>query len=308
MSKADARKFFPFSALVWIRDGVLIDRMPLNALAFAYCYQATALKQIHTNSQKSRTRLPSITTLTNFALAKSGISCAAKAKAFAESTDVEDSSAAVARLYNQLCNVAATECCYFPGALDLLKDLHLGGVKNFISSALEQEVLDLWLTSKQGLALAPYLTEAMGKREAFEKGQDHFAHVTRLTAPTREKKICYVADARQEILQAEKCKASFKLLTVGFAHCLTREKFQLADELIMKAIKGEQDLRESPLRHYLENGNEPQEQGRPTGKLNLQALDLPVQNNLADAGADFVVEGEGAQLFARLRQRLEKTL
>ncbi len=306
MSKADARKFFPFSAVVWIRDGVLIDRMPLNALAFAYCYQGIALKQIHTNSQQSLARLPSITALTNFALAKSGISCAAKAKAFAESTGAEDSSLAVAGLYNRLCNAAASECPYFPGALDLLKDLHLAGVKNFISSALEQEVLDQWLTSKQGLALAPYLTEAMGKREAFEKGPDHFAHVSRLTVPTSEKSICYVADARQEILQAEKCKESFSLLTVGFAHSLTREKFQLADELILSAIEEEQDLRESPLTFYLENENEAQ--GRATGKLDLHALDLPARNNLADAGADFVVEGEGAQLFALLRQRLEKAL
>lgn len=189
--------------------------------------------------------------------------------AFAESTGAEDNSEPVARLYNQLCNVAAAECRYFPGALALLKDLHLAGVKNFISSALDQEVLDLWLTSKQGLALAPYLDEALGKREAFEKGQDHFAQVSRLTLPASEKDICYVADARQEILQALRCKASFKLLTVGFAHRLTREKFQLADELILTAIEREQNLRESPLRHYIENKDDPQGQGLAIGKLYL---------------------------------------
>ncbi|HNA73022.1 MAG TPA: hypothetical protein PKW73_06775, partial [Candidatus Obscuribacter sp.] len=65
MSKADSSESFTFSAAVWIRDGVLIDRMPLNALAFAYCYQAILLKQIHTNPHHTGLRtIPSISTLT----------------------------------------------------------------------------------------------------------------------------------------------------------------------------------------------------------------------------------------------------
>ncbi|MBI5172064.1 MAG: hypothetical protein HY986_04205 [Candidatus Melainabacteria bacterium] len=306
MSEADSRKSFKFSAAVWIRDGVLIDRMPLNALAFAYCYQAVLLKQIHTNPHHSLPRtIPSISTLTNFALAKSGISCADKAGAFGEKAISDDTPTQVAALYNQLCAVAGSKCQYFPGAIDLLKDLQQAGVQNFISSALEQEVLDHWLTSKQGLALAPYLAENLGKRKDFAKGKDHFAHVAKLTQRQIPEPILYVADARQEIMQAKSCQTSFNLLIVGFAHCLKREKFAQADELILTSINEHRHLRESALGVYLNNeAGRAEEQGSPL-KLSLKVLELPDDSGLAGAGADLLVEGAGSEIFNLLRQKLQ---
>ena len=304
MSKADSSKSFTFSAAVWIRDGVLIDRMPLNALAFAYCYQAILLKQIHTNPHHTGLRtIPSISTLTNFALAKSGISCADKAGAFGDSAMDDDTANQVASLYNQLCAVAGSQCQYFPGAVELLKDLQQAGVHNFISSALEQEVLDHWLTSEQGLALAPHLAEVLGKREAFAKGKEHFAHVAKLTRRQTPQPILYVADARQEILQAKSCQTSFNLFIVGFAHCLKKEKFARADELILTSIKGHRHLIESPLGVYLNN-----EAGRADKQgalLDLNILELPAESGLANAGADLLVEGAGSEIFNLLRQKLQ---
>lgn len=305
MSKADSSKSFTFSAsVIWIRDGVLIDRMPLNALAFAYCYQAVLLKQIDTNPHHSIPRtIPSISTLTNFALAKSGISCTDKARAFGENAIADDIANQVTALYNQLCAVAGSQCQYFPGAIELLKDLQQAGVQNFISSAIEQEVLDHWLTSEQGLALAPHLTEVLGKREAFAKGKEHFAHVAKLRQRQPPEPILYVADARQEILQAKSCQTSFNLFIVGFAHCLKKEKFARADELILTSIKGHRHLIESPLGVYLSTeAGRADEQG---ARLDLNVLEIPADSGLADAGADLLVEGADSEIFNLLRQKLQ---
>jgi hypothetical protein len=61
---------FKQAAVMWIRDGVLINRMPINAVAFAYAYflSAPAAEQESLN----------VTSLVNFAFAQSGISCLEK--------------------------------------------------------------------------------------------------------------------------------------------------------------------------------------------------------------------------------------
>ena len=61
---------FKQAAVMWIRDGVLINRMPINAVAFAYAYFLSAPP-----AEQESLRLAD---LVNFAFAQSGISCLEK--------------------------------------------------------------------------------------------------------------------------------------------------------------------------------------------------------------------------------------
>ncbi len=82
-------------AVMWIRDGVLINRMPINAVAFAYAYflSAPAAEQDSLN----------VNSLVNFAFAQSGISCLEKMTLWRSSQDPTDLDLeAAVRLYNCL--------------------------------------------------------------------------------------------------------------------------------------------------------------------------------------------------------------
>ncbi|HNG20047.1 MAG TPA: hypothetical protein PLI59_12780, partial [Candidatus Obscuribacter sp.] len=90
---------------------------------------------------------------------------------------------------------------------------------------------------------------------------------------------------------------------VGFAHCLKKEKFARADELILTSIKGHRHLIESPLGVYLnKEAGQADQQG---ALLDLNVLEIPADNGLADAGADLLVEGAGSEIFNLLRQKLQ---
>lgn len=57
---------------------------------------------------------------------------------------------AAVKLYNALATEAACSASYFDGAIDALAWLKTCSASNFVTSAVEQEVLDAWATSSQG--------------------------------------------------------------------------------------------------------------------------------------------------------------
>ncbi len=127
---------------MWIRDGVLVNRMHLNPVAFAFAFW------LFTPPEK-RSRI-TIERLINFGFTKSGFSCADKMFLFNQEHDNALSNVdAAAAFYNELATVAAESCSYFDGAVDLLAELQKVGAYSYITSAVEQEVLDKWAQSPQ---------------------------------------------------------------------------------------------------------------------------------------------------------------
>lgn len=230
---------------MWIRDGVLVNRMHVNPVAFAAAYWRFADK-----SKRSHLRLID---LINFGFAKSGFSCAEKMALFnSECGDAclaDDLIGSASDFYNQVATLAAQSCNYFTGALELIKDLQETGVSNFITSAVEQPVLDAWLRSESGGAAAPYLTEVLGKRENFTKGKDHFAYVAgqivagQIGAGQSDagqsdagQRIVYVADAVSEIAAGAAFSQQFNVVPIGFGYCITAENVVSAARLVQDAL------------------------------------------------------------------------
>lgn len=148
------------TAIMWIRDGVLVDRMHINPVAFAFAAWLF--------SPPERRQNTTLEALINFGFEKSGVSCADKMRLYNRQredilTDVETA----ANYYNLLATEAATTANYFTGTTELLRDLLNAGVHNFITSAVEQDVLNTWSQSQQGLVVAPYFKEILGKRHNF---------------------------------------------------------------------------------------------------------------------------------------------
>ncbi len=234
-------------AVMWIRDGVLVNRMPINAVAFAYAYflSAPAVEQETLN----------VTSLVNFAFAQSGVSCLEKMTlrrsslgAAMHSIDEQvapgfDFEAAV-RLYNALATDAASSASYFDGAIETLTWLKTCRASNFITSAVEQAVLDVWAYSPQGRQICSRsgpITEILGRRPNFCKGRDHFKYVSdwlsgTVSHPQSElvKTIYYVADAVSEIKQGREFSAEFSIVPIGFAHHIDSAQV-LAAACLLKA-------------------------------------------------------------------------
>lgn len=235
---------------MWIRDGVLINRMPINAVAFAYAYFLSAPAA----EQESLT----VTSLVNFAFAQSGISCLEKMilrrsseAATVHSIDepvasVFDFDAAV-RLYNALATEAACSASYFDGAIETLAWLKTCRASNFITSAVEQEVLDAWAQSPQGRLICGrpgLMTEILGRRPSFCKGRDHFKYVSDWLSgtvshpePELVKTIYYVADAVSEIKQGRQYSSEFSIVPIGFAHHIDSAQVLTAAALVKASLE-----------------------------------------------------------------------
>ena len=274
----------PRTAVFWIRDGVLIDRMPVNAVAFAIaCLSYTAPgASVHTN----------VTELINFAFETSGISCADKmAKFNKEKLPLVADVAAAAAYYNELAGKAAESCAYFSGACELVGRLKAAGALNFITSAVEQSVLDQWAKSVQGGQLTAHLTEILGKRDRFNKGRDHFAHVFSQYGVER---IFYVADAVAEIRSGATFAEQFAISPIGFANVISAAKIKEAYQLVL----GEHE------KLLLSKG----ESCVAFGDIDESALCLPgeaaLANMLKAAGATFVVGGEANHIVNNLTAAL----
>jgi len=231
---------FKQAAVMWIRDGVLINRMPINAVAFAYAYVLSApiAEQDSLN----------VNSLVNFAFAQSGISCLEKMTLWRSSHDATDLELeAAVRLYNTLATEAACSASYFEGAIETLTWLKTCQASNFITSAVEQEVLDAWAQSPQGRQIcsrAGAITEILGRRPKFCKGRDHFVYVSDwLTKaaykPEAEliKTIYYVADAVSEIKQGREFSAEFSIVPIGFAHHIDSAQVLAAASLVTASLE-----------------------------------------------------------------------
>jgi hypothetical protein len=227
-------------AVMWIRDGVLINRMPINAVAFAYAYflSAPAAEQDSLN----------INSLVNFAFAQSGISCLEKmtlwrSRQAATDLDLE----AAVRLYNAVATEAACSASYFDGAIETLSWLKTCRASNFITSAVEQEVLDAWAYSPQGRQICSRsgpISEILGRRPNFCKGRDHFQHVSEWLTKTAYrpeseliKTIYYVADAVSEIKQGREFSAEFSIVPIGFAHHIDSAQVLAAASLLTASLE-----------------------------------------------------------------------
>ncbi|MDR3612672.1 MAG: hypothetical protein P4L53_03845 [Candidatus Obscuribacterales bacterium] len=273
------------TAIFWIRDGVLVDRMHLNPVAFA----VAALEHADAK-QATRT---DFTELVNFAFATSGISCTDKMQKFnSERFLLISYVPAAAEYYSKLATDAAVHCHYFDNVCTLLQRLKHAGALNFITSAVEQSVLDSWAQSAQGSLLAPQLTEILGQRKNFNKGKDHYVYVRERYGIDR---IIYVADAMAEIANGAQFSKQFNIVPVGFAHVITPAKVRLGYDLVMKARS---EL--SP----------PSNASRNQFNLVESELALPdaksLSHTLKSAQAADIVNGSSEQIMSNLADHFEK--
>lgn len=271
----------PGSAIMWIRDGVLVNRMHLNPVAFAFAFW------LFTPPEK-RARL-TIERLINFGFTKSGFSCADKMFLFNQEHDNALTNVdAAAGFYNELATIAAESCSYFEGAVDLLADLQKVGAYSYITSAVEQEVLDKWAQSPQGKMISPKLMEILGRRPNFFKGTDHFEYVSDTVKPDC---IYYVADAVSELLTVLANKERFKIISIGFSYCIDKPQVMEAVALVKKTLAGFPQ-NEIPYPDEIE--------------VDESRLQVPEEYQLADslrgAGADYVAGGDSHEIFANLRK------
>lgn len=268
-------------AVVWIRDGVIVNRMHLNAVAFAICAAAHSKK---TESLSLRLRLAD---LISFAFEKSGNSCLDKLVLYNRERGhfVEDETLAVAS-YNSLTSRMPTD--FFQGMETLLTELHANGIENFISSAVEQSELDSWAESEQGKRIAPYITELLGRRKNFSKGRDHFQHIYEVHGC---KEVCFVADADMEIQSGRALKGEFNLTNIGFCNIISQESIDQAF-VCLKAL-----VAESPSDRFAvieEVDLLPPIAGLRDAEQLKQALKA--------AGADYLVTAKSHELSNTLRQ------
>ena len=265
-------------AIVWIRDGVLIDRMPENAVAFALA----SLQHIPPNLRGDIC----IEDLINWGFEKSGASAAEKMRLFnIKRWGIIKNIADAAAHYNTLVTGVEGSLKYFYGAVELLEDLSQIGAKHYITSAVDQEVLDRWRETKQGKVVSGYLCEILGSRFGFQKGRDHFAYIQSQGAT----RIYYIADAVSEILSGCKCQDCGVVL-VGFANIITGERVVEAFERLRKTEPG---IDAAPL-YPVE-----------TPSINPDRLLLPdvskLQSDLTQAGAREVISGNKQGIMRNLR-------
>jgi hypothetical protein len=237
----------------------------------------------------------SLTDLVNFAFAASGISCAEKMHKFNAANGIvyPDVQLAV-DFYYRLSAEAATSCPYFAGTPRLLMNMHELGVLNFITSAIEQMVLDRWSAGDQSGSITPYLTEILGWRSSeFCKGAGHFAYVREHYDVQR---IIYVADAVAEITSGFEHSQVFNVLPIGFSHLITREKVMHALALVTQA--------------QLQIGHAHRIYPPDCLSIEPDLLVLPDQrqldSSLKNAGAAHIVAGSGDEIMDRLSKLLTK--
>ncbi|MBP9093309.1 hypothetical protein KBI23_19965, partial [bacterium] len=200
----------------------------------------------------------SVSSLVNFAFAQSGISClekmtlrrssqAATVHSINELAAPDFNFDAAVRLYNALATEAACSASYFDGAIETLVWLKTCSASNFITSAVEQEVLDAWADSSQGRLIScrpGLITEILGRRPNFCKGRDHFKYVSDWLSetvshpqPELVKTIYYVADAVSEIKQGREFSDEFSIVPIGFAHHIDGAQVLTAASVVKASLE-----------------------------------------------------------------------
>ncbi len=285
-------------ALMWIRDGVLINRMPINAVAFAYAY--------FLSSSPAERRSINVTDLVNFAFAKSGISCVEKMTLMLASRQSSAFVEGATRLYNEIASEAGISAKYFDGVLDLLTWLQSQQIESFITSAVEQEVLDTWAAGEQGQLLCgqpKLIAEILGRRPQFCKGQDHFRYVSEWHGQSDPLKqtmanIYYVADAVSEIKQGGEFSNEFSIVPIGFANLIESKHVLTAASIVSLATRQIVAAQEIAF-PFLD-----EELTIDYGKLQLPSQSV-LETSLLEAGAKYVVR-DFTELRAVLAAVVEK--
>lgn len=266
-------------AFTWIRDGVLIDRMPVNAAAFAIAF--------YLGLSASKRKLVCLEDLVDFAFLKSGISCFEKMTLFnTEVCDLLVDVPSAAAYYDKIAAQAGARASYFSGAPQLLCELAAIG-KNYITSAVEQSVLYSWSKSEQGMVIAPYLSEILGRREGFIKGRDHFFSISIAC----QKNLCF-SDAVAEVKSSREYAREFNITPVGFANVITVEAVKKALSLVLEFVEAEnRTLIDTELKDF-----------------DSSLIRLPdsreLVSSLRAAGASHVVTGSADEIFGNLRHYL----
>lgn len=267
-------------AVVWIRDGVLVDRMPENAVAFAIASWQHIPPKLREGI--------CIEDLINYGFYKSGVSAAEKMRMFysehgnlvADVTCAFDHYAALAVCVGQ-------SVSYFAGAVELLRDLNIKGINNYITSAVDQDVLDCWRQSAKGIQISGHLTEILGKRPGFSKGNEHFDYIRKQGAT----RIYYVADAICEIQTGTACK----VYPIGFANVITPQRVVDA----FKRVREIDQIFGADISY-----------GPAISDIDPSRLILPdamqLEMNLKDAGARSVVGGGKESIMSNLRDYLAR--
>lgn len=276
---------------MWIRDGVLIERMHINAVAFAYAAQLS--------SNPATANKTNLWELIDYAFEKSGLSCAEKIALYnTNRQNVRYGEDCTVKLYNSIATEAAKEAGYFDGTIELLRDLKGGGSANFITSALEQELLDSWFAGPQGQQIAGSLETVLGKRGDFTKGRQHFQYVSELGY----ERIYYVADAVFEISTSARFAHEFKIVPIGFGNKISKDTVFEAVQIVSAAVRRiRQELKLSHL-------SDSKIDSLITNLDSLKDKLVDPQTDpklLADAGAKVVVEGARDALMQDLRQYFE---
>jgi phosphoglycolate phosphatase-like HAD superfamily hydrolase len=277
---------------MWIRDGVLVERMHVNPVAFAFA--ALSFAEEHADT-------PAIEELIQFAFEKSGVSFAEKLQLYnQEVRPLVDSIESAAQYYNVLATEAAKACHPFPGAVEFLADLKSRGTHNFITSAVEQDVMDTWARSSDGEPLAKQLTEVLGRRTNFSKGRDHFAYVFREYTPQH---IFLIADAPAEMKMGRELASEFPIINVGFGNQIDRAKVAEGFTLVRNAWS---------ILNRAGHAHTGDINVADIHQLQLDRLQLPTRTQLVKllhgAGANAMVTADSSQLFTSLRKILAGVL
>ena len=275
-------------AAMWIKDGVLVNRMHVNSVAFALSYW------VFTSPEKKRNI--TLESLINFGFAKSGFSCAEKMRFFnTKCCDALKDVETAANFYNVLATEAAKSCTYFDGAIQLLQDLHAAGAKNFITSAVEQAVLDAWATSLQGALITPYLVEILGKRSNFFKGPNHFEHVAN---HINGGPIYYIADAVSEISTAQEHSHKYNIVPIGFGYVVEHQQIMDAVELVQTVLSA---CANSKVPYpNIDRGID--------RELLLLPGNVQIEELLRSAGAQYIATGGSSKIMSNLRRYFERSL
>ncbi|MGO8685334.1 MAG: hypothetical protein ACLQUT_12260 [Thermoleophilia bacterium] len=223
-------------ATMWIRDGVLVERMHVNAVAFAFAVlafsrrDATEGAPVHSDIASAD---PSLEQLITFAFAHSGASCAAKLQTLnLELENAVEDVAVAARYYDELATAAAQGCRPFAHAASLLATLEAAGIPTFITSAVDQQIMDAWARSSDGQPLCAHVTEVLAQRPGFSKGGDHFNHVRSRYGIER---IVLIADAVAEIEMGRRWGQEYGVVPIGFANVIDAAKINEGVRLVSKA-------------------------------------------------------------------------
>ncbi|MDO8480300.1 MAG: hypothetical protein Q7S65_00625 [Nanoarchaeota archaeon] len=257
-------------AVAWIRDGVLVDRMPENAVAFALA----SFERITPERRDEVT----IEELVNWAFDQSGVSVREKMRRYNLLGEAPIGNIDLAEARYLELTQAAEPFAYFQSAQRLLAELNSAGARNYITSAVEQPVLDAWRCSEPVQAISGAFHEVLGSRPRFEKGRRHFEHMRNQGAS----RIYYVADALKEIQEGADC-ADLGVVPIGFAHTITPERMQAVYGQIGGVVPGDYAVPSLPV------------------SLQVAHLNLPTPGHLAQqliyAGAETVIQGAPTMLM-----------